>query len=434
MNLERRWFTDLAQNYREQVVSMHVFSDGSPVTGHQLQGMVLQICHLWAPFVTTLVMPGVMLHHSGTSHASKLFAFMWSLYLMVGASLPTLEWVLTMIRSITTDMGTELGLTDCPSILAAFMLWLGGAPVLTLKAAIDNSTRMFRRALKIPGWSHLFGNAMSYASKCIDIWPKLLDAIRALCRFFRNGSWRDDIIKQLAVVYAEAGRMLKNFSARIAKWRYETIFQAMKQLLGLRELCQRHLRNLNGMFPTFADREFLQQAAAAINWDDLWVFMACMFRSVMDHLEHARRWGLVCPCCSELRRVASEAGKKGPINCVNNSRRLAEARTFYYILVQQLARDGRNLRLVNFENLPWAMEQITLSMRKTSTWLDNKGTWLKRTPWLMSEANNPEQAKEIRRQLHNAPADKLTPLELEYRDDYDADLKVARKSLTIIML
>ena len=151
MNLDRRFFADLAANRKDDVISMHLFTDGSPVTGHEFQGMILQIYLRVLPFLITLVMPGVMLHYSGTGLSSKLFAFMWSLYLTAGTDMDVLKWILDTISSITTDMGTELGMTDTACILAAFMLWLAGAPAHSLTLAIDPSTRMFPRALKIAG-------------------------------------------------------------------------------------------------------------------------------------------------------------------------------------------------------------------------------------------------------------------------------------------
>jgi hypothetical protein len=243
-NIDRRWFADLAENHSDQVTSMHLFSDGSPVTGHELQGMVLQICHLWEPYLTTLVMPGVMLHYSGTSLASKLYAFMWSLYLMVGTSIPVLEWVCSKIRSVTTDMGTEIGLVDCPNIVSAFLLWLTGISLDVVAGAVDKSVKMFKKALKIPGWSHLLSNAMVYACKCLSDWPAVLEKVRCLCRFFRNGSWRETLVNKLSRVFPGVKALLKSFGARIAKWRYDTVPRAFKAILRLRELCQNHLRNL----------------------------------------------------------------------------------------------------------------------------------------------------------------------------------------------
>ena len=43
MNLDRRWFAELAKNNRQGVVSMHLFTDASPVTRHELQGVILQV-------------------------------------------------------------------------------------------------------------------------------------------------------------------------------------------------------------------------------------------------------------------------------------------------------------------------------------------------------------------------------------------------------
>ena len=46
MGIERRFFRDLCENQRHEVVSIHLYSDGSPVAGAELQGMILDIIFL----------------------------------------------------------------------------------------------------------------------------------------------------------------------------------------------------------------------------------------------------------------------------------------------------------------------------------------------------------------------------------------------------
>ena len=63
MAVERRWFKNLLAN-KGLIESMHLFTDGSPVTGAEIQGMVLQIV-MHSGEVVHIVMPGVCLHLGG---------------------------------------------------------------------------------------------------------------------------------------------------------------------------------------------------------------------------------------------------------------------------------------------------------------------------------------------------------------------------------
>ena len=83
---------------------MHLFSDASPVTGQEIQGMVLQIV-FGGRSVRDLILPGSILPYNGCSIFDKAIALLWALYLVFGADFELLSWVFSKIKSITTDMG-----------------------------------------------------------------------------------------------------------------------------------------------------------------------------------------------------------------------------------------------------------------------------------------------------------------------------------------
>ena len=155
--------------------------------------------------------------------------------------------------------------------------------------------------------------------------------------------------------------------------------------------------------------------------------MATMYRGLLERLESCRRWGLVCGCPHHIaqREELRQQGKNTKIDCVHNSRRLPEARDFFFKVVNEIQTAGRRIDLADAEGNSRVLLEVSKSQRKTATWLSNKGTWLKRSPWIMCEARDPAIAKELRMQLHNAVPAKLTALEEEYIECYDEDLKVA---------
>ena len=131
----------------------------------------------------------------GGNIAAKLYAFLWSLFLLVGPEFFVLQFWLARISSLTTDMGTEIGMGLVADVLPAFLAYLNGAVVPSLHGLVRKGSRLFPRALRLPGWGHTFGNLMKFSVKSISQWPRILSMLRSLCRFFRVGMWRDAIVK-----------------------------------------------------------------------------------------------------------------------------------------------------------------------------------------------------------------------------------------------
>ena len=94
MNIERREFADLLGNRPHELESAHLFTDASPVTGTELQGMVLEL-FLITGMLMKVVMPGVVLHFGGTRLIDRIIAFLWSLTLMIGTDYKLCKFLLS---------------------------------------------------------------------------------------------------------------------------------------------------------------------------------------------------------------------------------------------------------------------------------------------------------------------------------------------------
>ena len=94
MNIERRYFKNIFENHRDEVVSAHVFADGSPVTGCELQGMILQLGFVDGT-IEEFIMPGVVLHYGGARLIDKAQAFLYSLTLIAGLDHSELRWLIS---------------------------------------------------------------------------------------------------------------------------------------------------------------------------------------------------------------------------------------------------------------------------------------------------------------------------------------------------
>ena len=300
-------------------------------------------------------MPGLTLAYGCVNLASKVWAFLWALFLLVGPSMEVLEYWLGKVASITTDMGRELGIAGVENVLPAFLKVISGRPTEALSDLVITGSRLFKRALRIPDWSHLFANVMHYATKSITRWPKIEAALRALCLFFRNKTYRMDLVKHLTGRVAHIGKRLKHFTARMLKWRYEPYHQVFFQLNKLRDICETYLVYIKDILRNSQEGELLSRVAEACSWNELWVFISAYLNAILDPLEMARHWGLVCACPEhQLLRDQIRNGHlhNRRIECHFASMRLKEAIRFYFNLVDNLAVRGREVTLEHCNDPP----------------------------------------------------------------------------------
>ena len=146
-------------------------------------------------------------------------------------------------------------------------------------------------------------------------------------------------------------QLLRTFTAKFAKWRYETLYMCFSQLLPLRPLCETLLATYATVwFSSFQDGVLLRSVAAACADKELWVFVAVFFERAFRPLERARRWGMVCPCCSAQR---AEMDTKQVCPDSNNSRRLKEARLFTTALAQDFSDRGKTPDFEAAERIHW---------------------------------------------------------------------------------
>ena len=113
-----------------------------------------------------------------------------------GADYEILLWIFSLLTSVTTDHGIEIGLCDVPDILGAFLRKLMGVPMSQL--VVDMGSRLFWRAVRIPGWSHMWSNLMHEACKSVGPkWPLILNICRVMCSFYSNQTWRKEFVDSI---------------------------------------------------------------------------------------------------------------------------------------------------------------------------------------------------------------------------------------------
>ena len=80
--LDRREWARLAAE-GDTLQSLHLYTDASPVTGVEIQGMRLDVFK-YSGELKHYMMPGASLAYGFTGAADKVAAFLWSLWLMAG--------------------------------------------------------------------------------------------------------------------------------------------------------------------------------------------------------------------------------------------------------------------------------------------------------------------------------------------------------------
>ena len=169
MLLERRevasWMVD--PNF---IRSIHVFTDASPVTGTEIQGMILEIFFRTGE-MQRRILPGISMQYGFNSVLDKVIALIWALWLVAGPLISTVAFLKDKIRSITTDYGHELDMHDVADVTDAFFLWLRGTSMEALHGTVDAGTRFFQTTLRIGGWSHTLGNIMK---QCIQTYSRYI--------------------------------------------------------------------------------------------------------------------------------------------------------------------------------------------------------------------------------------------------------------------
>jgi len=181
MLVERRYFE--ADYQHDRIASIHLWSDSSPVTGEELQGMVMDVMYKDHTSRRT-VLPGASLLYSQFSAIAKAMCLVWALYLVAGPFYDVIRYAIDKVISITTDHGVELRTLELPDVLQAFLEWNMGRALADCHRFVNHDVRLFRNALRISGWGHAWGNLAKLICAVCPSWPHILDQMRTLVSFF----------------------------------------------------------------------------------------------------------------------------------------------------------------------------------------------------------------------------------------------------------
>ena len=180
MQLDRRRFH--AEVAAGDLDAINVFTDGSPVVGQEIQGMVADFVKKDGS-VRRVILPGATLAYGHFDSRNKTMCLLHALWLICGPDEYHLQVACGKVSSLTTDFGIEMSTSDMPDCVAAYMAFQEGATVDEVKTKVKHGKRLFPKALRIAGWNHSVASITKSVMKGIDLYPDYLNHMRALCTF-----------------------------------------------------------------------------------------------------------------------------------------------------------------------------------------------------------------------------------------------------------
>ena len=229
----------------------------------------------------------------------------------------------------------------------------------------------------------MMANMIKAVLTCTRAYPAMLAKLRSLCKFFRMEAYRRHLQKQFANNPAVRVAKLQHFTATLAKWRFETMYVVMKQLLALSDFCQHHFKA--SIMGKVKDASLLNEVSAACADTGLWQWMTIVFRLLVAPLERIRRWGLTCPCHDpNLPAVA----------CDRKSRKLHLVVPYIREQVSELQEACTRLTYSDCFCVEWLFSDVRRMLQKAISELVMRTGHYDRIPWSFARADEPAVARQ----------------------------------------
>eukprot|EP00959_Pyramimonas_sp_CCMP1952_P397308 8324620-Pyramimonas_sp.AAC.2 len=135
--LRREFRADCA---RDNTVAIQLFSDASPTTGTEIQGMVMDVLRRDGSTQRT-VLPGCTLLRGFYDAASKAIALLHAIWVVPGPDVETVRYVLSKVVCVTTDFGNEVRTLEMVDCVEAYCKWMGGLSLSAARPFVNRDRR-----------------------------------------------------------------------------------------------------------------------------------------------------------------------------------------------------------------------------------------------------------------------------------------------------
>ena len=191
--------------------SPYLYYDSSPQAQHEIFGTVLDSFDVDGHRMR--ILPGTTLAHGCQGAVDKLFALLWSMWMVFGPTMAGLGHACCETRSLTSDFGTESVTGAMHNVLHVFAARLN----LKVSDAFNSFGHVFPNAVVIVDWHHLVSAAVKTTLNSLSAWPDMLAKMRAVSTFLRVDEYRSVFRRHMQGLDAEIA--LQTFTASFAKWR-----------------------------------------------------------------------------------------------------------------------------------------------------------------------------------------------------------------------
>ena len=362
------------------VKAVTVYTDASPTTGEELQGMVVEIyTRRPNPAMRREILPGSTLSYGHYNAVAKTVVLLYGLWLMGGPLYCDIAWLISVVYGVCTDFGTEQHTVEVPDIVRSLLAWMSGKPLAECRTLINFDRRLLWRALRVGGWGHAVGNLMKNLCEKDPLWTRYRPRLQDICSLMRNKTWRSNIKRRLPPGVPEPER-LDHFSASLAVWRYETADEVLMAIHRIRDILENNVSM--EIFASPKDRETIRGAVLGCQEKGLHTYVARVGNDVIHPTEGSRRWGMVCPCPEHVR-MRHEGAKH--VDCIYHGKRLRDAWKHILNEIETAKTTRQTLTLEACEGNQEVHRSVRSMLSRKISGLKLRFTYFSLIPWFFQQ-------------------------------------------------
>ena len=281
-----------------------------------------------------------------TQLVHKMCAVAQAVFLETG-SVSSLQTYLGHIWTVTTDLGTEFGLSSINPLSARVLFpWLDEAyvaPVLPDSLDLDDLPDYLPMqdddgiglsdSLSVPGLLHIIHNASKGLFKCMHCLSESIDKLAEVARLIRTPETRKRLIATCCTdrVSQHFASVLNLFRGHIHKERWGTVAYCTQSILALKDILQniwsleRYQADSAGDHAAPGETSKLEIVNQALTCDRWWCEIQ-MVDLLMQSIRRCYTWAESCPCHDHLLQLDDIPPKllRAWLCCPMRGRRLPE--------------------------------------------------------------------------------------------------------------
>ena len=242
--------------------------------------------------------------------AEKAQAFTHQTWLEYGPSAASVRAGNARVRTILSDMGTELGIADLRDLVDSFVPG-AGPPMVEAAAAVGPEGPgpgpfMFPMAIGVPGTQHILDNVLYSSVRLLELWPSFEKELKAVAQWLAPIGNRRALQHMLRVRVPEEQEAIQKLDRTMdwfAQWRWKTLSSCLYALCLLEPPLRlvtavTTLRDLARRRKTTGD---VDKFWAGIDSQRFWNTVVFLME-LLEPMRTFAAWVRGCDCCEDRRK------------------------------------------------------------------------------------------------------------------------------------